>query len=233
VPVSGVAGQNTTLEDLHFDDGNTKPEHASVSIPQSDEGGDLNQNPYMHSQIETRNERIQASQDTEPVVKENIKISQSEDSESEYETDSRVESDEGKPSPHLRASSQPVIKPEPRLRGTDSDSYLDSGDSDSDESSSTRPQRGVKLEPTRESSQLDETHKQSASEADSNSESGSIFDDDSKELKNDREDNLSSGSDDDLPYDRHQKREDSYSSSDDEDEKNNLPLHSQPLSPVV
>ncbi|KAF7121733.1 hypothetical protein CNMCM5793_009285 [Aspergillus hiratsukae] len=253
VPLSGAAEWNTTHENLHFDhDGNSKPEHASVSNFQPDEGSDLNQNPGMHSQLETRNERIQVSQDTVPVVKEeNIEISQSEDSESEYETDSRVESDEeGKPSPDLRASSQPVIKPEPRLRGTDSDSYLGSDDSDSDESSSTHPGRGVKLEPTRESSQLDEAHKEPPSEPpsepDSDSESGSSPDDDSRdkderyrntrpktEPKNESEDDKSSGSDDDLPYDLHQELEDSYSSLEDEDEKNNMPLHSQPLSPVV
>ncbi|RLL93928.1 hypothetical protein CFD26_100605 [Aspergillus turcosus] len=248
VPLNEVAGPSIKHDNLHFGpDGNSKPEHASVSNVQPDEGSDLNQNPDIHFQLETRNEGIQAGQDTVPVVKEeNIEFSQSEASESEYETDSRVESEEeGKPSPHLRASSQPVIKPEPRMRGTDSDSYLDSDDSDSDESSSTHPGRGVKLEPTRESSQLDEGHKQSPSEPDSDSESGSSPDDDSgnkdeqykngrlkTELKNEREDDLSSGSDDDLPYDRHQKREDSYSSSEDEDEKNNLPLHSQPLSPV-
>ncbi|GIK03948.1 hypothetical protein Aspvir_008023 [Aspergillus viridinutans] len=249
VRVIETAGPSIKHESLHFDhDGNSKPEHAPVSNLESDEGSDLDQKPSIHSQVGTRNERIDVSQDTGPVVnEENIKFSQSDDSESEYETDSQVESDEeGKPRPHLRARSQPTIKSEPRLRGTDSDSYLDSNDSDSDEDSSTRPRRGVKLEPSRESSQLDMAHKQSASEPDLDSESGSSFDDDTidqgkrykngspkTELKNESEDDLSSGSDDDLPYDQLQKRGDSYSSSEDEDEENNLPLHSQPMSPVV
>ncbi|GIJ91349.1 hypothetical protein Asppvi_010314 [Aspergillus pseudoviridinutans] len=248
VRVIEIEGPSIKHENLHFDhDGNSNPEPAPVSNLESDRDSDLDQKHSIHSQPETRNERIHVSQDTEPIVKEENKVSQSEDSESEYETDSRVESDEeGKPSPHLRAPSQPAIKSEPQLRGTDSDSYLDSDDSDSDEDSSTRPQRGVKLEASRESSQPDMAHKQSASEPDLDSESGSSFDVDTidkderyknerpkTELKNKSEDDLSSGSDDDLPYGRHQKRGDSYSSSEDEDEKNNLPLHSQPMSPVV
>ncbi|GFF59578.1 hypothetical protein IFM61606_04702 [Aspergillus udagawae] len=249
VSVIEIAGPSIKHENLHFDhDSNSNPVHAPASNLESDEGSDLDQKHSIHSQFETRNERIHVSQDTGPVAKEeNIKFSQSEDSESEYETDSRVESDEeGKPSPHLRAPSQPAIKPEPHLRGTDSDSYLDSDDSHSDEDSSTGPQRGVKLEPNRASSQPDMAHKQSASEPNLDSESGSSFDDDTiykderyknerpkTELKNESEVDLSSSSDDDLPYGRHQKRGDSYSSSEDEDEKNNLPLHSQPMSPVV
>ncbi|KAF7176051.1 hypothetical protein CNMCM7691_001226 [Aspergillus felis] len=249
VRVTEIAGPSIKHENIHFDhDGNSNPEHAPVSNLESEEGSDLDQKHSIHSQFETRNERIHVSHNPGPVVKEeNIKFSQSEDSESEYETDSRVESDEeSKPSPHLQPPSQPAIKPERQLRGTDSDSYLDSDDSDSDEDSSTRPQRGVKLESSRESSQPEMAHKQSASEPALDSESGSSFDDDTidkderykherpkTELKNKSEDDLSSGSDDDLPYGRHQKRGDSYSSSEEDDEKNNLPLHSQPMSPVV
>ncbi|KAG2021863.1 hypothetical protein GB937_004413 [Aspergillus fischeri] len=177
VPVIELAGPSIKHENLHFDyDSNSEPEQAPFSDPQSDEGNDdLDWKPSIHSQFETKNERIHASEDTVPVVKEeNVKFSQSQDSESEYETDSRVELDEeGKPRAHLRAPSQPATRPERRLRGTDSDSYLDSDDSDSDEGSSTRPQRGVKLEP--------DMHKQSASGADLDSESGSSFDDDTKD----------------------------------------------------
>ncbi|RHZ65948.1 uncharacterized protein CDV56_104353 [Aspergillus thermomutatus] len=250
VPVNEIEGPSIKHESSHFDyNDSSKPERASASDLESDEGSELDQKPNIHPQNENRNDRIPVRQDSGPVVKEeNIKFSQSEESGSEYEVDSQVESDEeGKPNPHLRAPSQPVIKPEPRLRGTDSDSYLDSDETDSDEDSPTHPQGGIKLEPNRESSQLDMAHKEPASEPDSDSESGSSSDDDGSrdkherhqnerlntELKNESEDNLSSGSDDDLPYDRHQKREDTYSSSEDEDEKNNLPLHSQPLSPVV
>jgi hypothetical protein len=222
VPVIEIAGPSIKHENLHLN-----------------RDSDPDRKPSVRSQIETRNERIHASEDTVPVVKEeNVKFSQSQDSESEYETDSQVEpGEEGKPRPHLRAPSQPAIKPERRLRGTDSDSYLDSEGSDSDEDSSTRPQQGVKLEPSRESTQADMAHRQSAPEPDLDSESGSSFDDDTKykdeRYKNQNEDDLSSGSDDDLPYDRYQKRDDSYLSSEDGDEKNNLPLHSQPMSPVV
>ncbi|GFF32662.1 hypothetical protein IFM58399_03287 [Aspergillus lentulus] len=240
VPVIEIAGPSIKRENLHLNrDSDSEPEQAPLSNPESDEGSGLNQKPSVRSQIETRNERIHASEDTVPVVKEeNVKFSQSQDSESEYETDSQVEpGEEGKPRPHIWAPSQPVIEPERRLRGTDSDSYLDSDDSDSDEHLSARPQRGVKLEPNRESSQADMAHRQSASEPDLDSESGSSFDDDTKDkdelYKNENEDDVSSGSDDDLPYDRHQKREESYLSSEDEDEKNSLPLHSQPMSPVV
>jgi hypothetical protein len=239
VPVIEIAGPSIKHENLHLNrDSDSEPEQAPLSNPESDEGSDLDQKPSVRSQIETRNERIHASEDTVPVVKEDVRFSQSQDSESEYETDSQVEpGEEGKPRPHLRAPAQPAIKPGRRLGGTDSDSYLDSDDSDSDEDSSTRPQRGVKLEPKRESSQADMAHRQSASKPDLDSESGSSFDDDTKDkderYKNENEDDLSSSSDDDLPYDRYQKRDDSYSSSEDGDEKNNLPLHSQPMSPVV
>ncbi|PKX90672.1 uncharacterized protein P174DRAFT_270313 [Aspergillus novofumigatus IBT 16806] len=240
VPVIEIAGPSIKHENLHLNrDSDWEPEQAPLSNPESDEGSDLDQKPSVRSQIESRNERIHAIEDTVPVVKEeNVKFSQSQDSESEYETDSQVESgEEGKPRPHLRAPSRPAIRPEHQLGGTDSDSYLDSDDSDSDDDSSTRPQRGVKLEPNRESSQADVAHRRSASEPGLDSESGSSFDDDTKDknerYKNENEDDVSSGSDDDLPYDRHQKREVRYSSSEDEDEKNNLPLHSQPMSPVV
>lgn len=227
VPVIEIAGPSIKHENLHFDyDSNSEPEQAPLADPEFDEGNDdLDRKPSIPSQLKTRNEIIRAIEDPAPVVKEeDVKFSQSQDSESEYETDSRAGSDEGKPRAHLRAPSQPPIRLERRRRGTDSDSYLDSNDSDSDGDESTSPQRGVKLEPD-------------MPEADLDSESGSSFDDDTEDkderYKNENEDDVSPGSDDDLPYDRYQKRDDSYSASEDEDEKSNLPLHSQPMSPVV